>query len=80
MALHEIGKLKIRIGREGFGIKIGDRKLFSFGSKAKGTDTGAEGGYADYPDDSDYAYEDQNGYYPEDEAGYDGYENGGDGY
>jgi hypothetical protein len=79
MALHEIGKLKIRIGREGFGIKIGDRKLFSFGSKSAGPREDADGGYTDYRDDPGYAYDDQNGYYPDEESGYDDY-NGGDGY
>lgn len=77
MALHEIGKLKIRLGKEGFGVKIGERKLFSFGAKngAAGTDD-----YAEYPDDSDYAYDDQNAYYPDEEAGYDEYDNGANGY
>ena len=72
MALHKIGNMKIILGKEGFGLKVGDKKLFHFG---KGS-AGSSEGYAEYPDDSDYAYENQDGYYPEDEAGYDeGYDN-----
>lgn len=77
MATHQIGKFKFRLSKKGFQYKWGDGSIHTIAFSGAEGETGNSARYQG--DDSDYAYENQNGYYPEDDSadGYDGY---GDGY
>lgn len=75
MATHQIGNFKFKISKNGFQYKVGDgevKTLFKSNKRAEEDD------YARYQggDDSDYAYEDDQGYYDQPEAD----ENYDDGY
>ena len=72
MATHKIGNFKFRLSKEGFAFRMGEGQVhrLPFGRGGKDQQP-EENGY--YPeDDSDYAYDDQNGY-----QGQDGYDDGG---
>ncbi len=75
MATHQIGKFKFRLSRKGFQYKWGDGSIhtIAFGRAEDGADDNAR--YQG--DDSDYAYENQNGYYPKDDSN-EGYDDGYD--
>ena len=75
MATHQIGNFKFKISKNGFQYKVGDgevKTLFKSNKRAEEDDHARyQGG-----DDSDYAYEDEQGYYDQPEAD----ENYNDGY
>ena len=75
MATHQIGKFKFRLSKKGFQYKWGDGGIhtIAFGR----TETEADDSVRYQGDDSDYAYENQDGYYPDEDSA-EGYDNGYD--
>lgn len=75
MATHQIGKFKFRLSEKGFQYKWGDGSIHTIAFGKAGDEGGDNGRYQG--DDSDYAYENQEGYYS-DEPSADGYDDGYD--